>query len=565
VVPIQSALSTCVTDIESDSAVVVAPFVFGERPPERDPATRDLLEPEGEKPTDLARLVDAIVEANAAEGIPAPRRPWPEPLPAHIDLAELIAAPAQDDSCALVALADEPARQRQYPAGWELDRGNLLLFGIAGSGTTTALTSLALSLSSLRAPEQLALYAVDYGAGDLKALEALPHTGSVILAADRERQARLIRWLRAELDRRRADQATGERVPVVVLIDNLAAMRAEFDDTVGQELMDELTRVYADGPQAGILLAVTADRPNAVPSSWMAVTTQKWLFRLPDAYDYVALGLNARDVPSPTPGRAVMAADGVHIQLGEARPSLGEAAAAVAGRFADATPAAAPIRVLPAELTLASLDGRSTVREEPWRIAIGLRESDLATAELVLYEGEHAIVAGPARSGKSLALWTIAESLAGEDVHVAAVAGRRSPLGDCPALDGFAAAGGDATALLAQLRPQSGPVVVLLDDAEGFDDADGAIAGLLAARPDLHLIAAARADSLRSLYGHWTQEVRRSKVGLLLRPDVDFDGDLVGVTLPRRAPVQMTAGRGYLAHNGALDIAQLALPSAPVK
>lgn len=43
----------------------------------------------------------------------------------------------------------------------------------------------------------------------------------------------------------------------------------------------------------------------------------------------------------------------------------------------------------------------------------------------------------------------------------------------------------------------------------------------------------------------------------------DFDGDLVGVALPRRAPVQMTAGRGYLAHNGALDIAQVAMPSTP--
>jgi S-DNA-T family DNA segregation ATPase FtsK/SpoIIIE len=106
--------------------------------------------------------------------------------------------------------------------------------------------------------------------------------------------------------------------------------------------------------------------------------------------------------------------------------------------------------------------------------------------------------------------------------------------------------------------------VLLIDDAEGFDDADGAIAGLLAAgRPDLHVIAAGRADSLRTLYGHWTAEVRKSKAGLLLRPNIDFDGDLVGATLPRRAPVQMTVGRGYLAHNGEAEIIQVALPDEP--
>jgi DNA segregation ATPase FtsK/SpoIIIE, S-DNA-T family len=112
---------------------------------------------------------------------------------------------------------------------------------------------------------------------------------------------------------------------------------------------------------------------------------------------------------------------------------------------------------------------------------------------------------------------------------------------------------------MAQLRSVDGPVVLLIDDAEGFDDADGAVAGLLAAgRPDLHVIAAGRSDSLRSLYGHWTQTVRRSKTGVLLRPNID--GDLLGVTLPRRSPVRLGVGRGYLVHNGEWDIVQMAGP-----
>src|SRR4051794_11464942 len=135
IVPLQSALITCVTDAMTDAAVDVAPFLFGVGPRERDPATGEVPVPATDRPSDLARLVDAIVEANDADGIAPPRRPWPEPLPARIDLAELM--PAAEAGQARVALADEPRRQTQYPAGWDLEHGNLLLLGIAGSGTTT--------------------------------------------------------------------------------------------------------------------------------------------------------------------------------------------------------------------------------------------------------------------------------------------------------------------------------------------------------------------------------------------------------------------------------------------
>ena len=110
------------------------------------------------------------------------------------------------------------------------------------------------------------------------------------------------------------------------------------------------------------------------------------------------------------------------------------------------------------------------------------------------------------------------------------------------------------------LRDSGRPAVLLVDDAERVDD-DGTLAALVAAvRPRLHVVAAGRPDVVRSLYGHWTAAVRRSRLGILLQPDLDVDGDLLGAVLPRRQPVAPLPGRGHLVVDGRPELVQLAAP-----
>ena len=72
-----------------------------------------------------------------------------------------------------------------------------------------------------------------------------------------------------------------------------------------------------------------------------------------------------------------------------------------------------------------------------------------------------------------------------------------------------------------RLRQSDAPQVLLVDDAEFVTDTGSVFQQLLAARPsNLRVIAAGRSDALRSTYGHWTQEVRRSRCGLLLDPSL---------------------------------------------
>ncbi|MGH3807525.1 MAG: FtsK/SpoIIIE domain-containing protein, partial [Pseudonocardiaceae bacterium] len=282
VVPIQTALVTGVS-AKDGGRVDVAPFQFGRhpRPPQPHRASAE------EQASDLENLVAAAQVAFVAAGMREPRRPWPEPLPTALPLEAISASQAALQDTALVALADDPDAQAQYPVGWNLGKGNLLLYGLVGSGTTTTLASLALSLAASAAPDDLHVYVLDFGTGNLSPLEGLPHTGAVITASENERQQRLIRWLRTELDRRREMGADHRGEPrLVLLLDGYAALRAEYDEPTLEWVQDHLTRIIAEGPPLGILTVATADRIGAVPAAVSSTVSQKWVFHLADLYDY---------------------------------------------------------------------------------------------------------------------------------------------------------------------------------------------------------------------------------------------------------------------------------------
>ncbi|MEV5480043.1 MULTISPECIES: FtsK/SpoIIIE domain-containing protein [Streptomyces] len=558
VLPVQTALSTDVTPETAVTAAVSAlPFLLGMPAP----GPADAAAPDGA--TDLQRLVQAARQAADLAGFAEPRRPWPDPLPAIVrgaDLPPVAERGFQTEVTGLpaYALGDDPDRQRQYPVGWDAAAGNLLVYGAGGSGTSTALASLALSVAGSTPPDRCHLFALDLGAGDLAPLTGLPHTGAHIGSAERERQVRLIRLLRRELDERKSRGAVG--VPDwLVLLDNISALISDFDkDVAGMNLIDELARVYADGPAVGIRFAVTADRSGAVPSAWAALTQQKLLLRMADPTEYGYFDVPRRSVPTYVPGRAVVAANRQVIQIAWPGADLPAAVAATAARWPGAVGTAPRIGLLPADVRPADLASPTAVGTEPWWIPVGLDSETLGCAALRLYEHEHALIAGPQRSGRSTALCTIARlvMMADSPPAVVAFAPRRSPLRDVAGLTGLVTAYADLEAAL-RLRP--GPTLLLVDDADTVEDEDGVLDGWLSTpAPGSHLIAAGRAEALRRSYGHWTQRVRDSRCGILFTPDHDLDGDLLGTALPRHDRMAAMPGRGYLVTDGVAGGLQVA-------
>ena len=350
-------------------------------------------------PPALDGLVSVI--GAAARTSVLPPRPWLPPLPTDLALDDL--PPGSS------GVVDDPDRQTQGPWTWDRRKGHALCIGAVGSGTTTALAALAVAAAAATPPAALHLYVV---AADpaLRALEALPHTGSVITPDEDERLGRLLRHLGRRLSRDGSDRA---RPAVLLVVDRLAGWRLDVAARLGPELADLLDRILVEGPACGIVVAGGLDRPGALPLAVSGAVGERLVFRLADPADAMAAGLRPASVAGLPPGRACLAGDGRELQVARPADPIGTVAA-VARQWGLIDVAVRPPamrclsdRVVEDELPApsscgAARDGGTSRR--PWVLPVGVDGETLGPARLELHPGDHLLVAGPARSGRSGAL-----------------------------------------------------------------------------------------------------------------------------------------------------------------
>jgi DNA segregation ATPase FtsK/SpoIIIE, S-DNA-T family len=524
----------------------------------------------GAGPSDLDRLVATIGAAFARSGRRAPRRPWLEMLPDHLTLPDLIALDGVGDDTtldggaatvgAVVGLADDPDRQRQVPMSWDAAEGHLGVFGKLGSGTTTTLTTVALSLADRHAPDRLHLHALDLGAGGLAHLAGLPHIGTVVPAADTELRAKLLRSLCRELDRRRElpVEALAVEPRVVVLVDGVGSLLAELEGPDGFEEVERFRRLVADGPAVGIALALAGHRVGALPARYAASVPRKLLLEHTDPHELAGVGLRASALPTFVPGRGIDARSQLVVQVADPGP-LAEQVATIRDRWAGRS-GPRPVRTLPVCVDAGQLPpGR--VDGQVLDLPIGLAEEDVVPVALRLLPTGHALVAGAPRSGVTSTLALLAHQVraADPDAVIVGLCDERSPLYGAGPLDA-AGALADLVRVVGAAAVDERRWVVLVDDAPALADVDGALAALLSCgRPGLHVIAAGRTDELRGGFAHWTRPLRRARAGVLLQPNLAADGELLGVRLPRRTPVGLGhPGRGFVVSDATARLAQIA-------
>jgi S-DNA-T family DNA segregation ATPase FtsK/SpoIIIE len=565
-------------------------------------AVRQLSGGDGDGPTDLKRIVLAVVETFARTGSPPPFRPWPNELSPVLPLADLPIATDRPDSMAVtVGMGEHLERQAQEPFVLDLSRTpTFAVYGSSGSGTTTFLRTVAAGLAIAHPPSNVHLYGLDAGGGGLRSIASLPHCGAVVAVEDTDRLRTLLAVFAEEAVRRSALLAssgagsleehrrrTGDAPPaIVLLVDRFGTLWNTLEDLDRGEHADTLSRLLQDGRGIGIHVVLTADRRAALPPQLHNAISGRLVLRLGSVDEYGQLELpHVREAPDLPPGRGFL--PGMHeVQVAVAcatadqvdGPAQADELAHLATRVAEQHPQSnglpPTVDALPQDAALEELPSAAH------GTVFGIGGVGNRPVAMDLLANPIFLVTGPEGSGRSTTLATIVRSMERDDfiAERILVAGRRSPV--LRQLGGWAEIGTGlpaATELLGRLAAQvstleaheddddpvaAGPRrLIIIDDADEMTE--GPVANALSmllrrARDsgDVVLLSMVTSRAARS-YGDWLNTCRSARHGILLQPDAN-DGDVFRIELPKRANLALPEGRGYLVTRSGVSLVQVA-------
>ncbi|WP_110241007.1 FtsK/SpoIIIE domain-containing protein [Nocardioides gilvus] len=575
------------TEGDAPASVTVQPLGFGVlRAWERPESALD-VEPKDLGPSDLVRTVTAIEHASRLAEIPTPRRPWLDELSTAYDLA--ILGPRTDTEM-ILGVADIPQLQTQKLVHFRPDvDGNLAVYGTGGSGKSVLLRTLAAGAGVTPRGGPVEVYGLDFAAGGLRMLEALPHVGSVVSGDDHERVGRLLRRLREIAEQRARDFPAvdagsiteyrrianrPDEPRILLLVDNFPAFREAYETGgIRLQLYATFQQLLSEGRQLGIHVVFTADRPASVPGSVASSVPRRVVLRLADESSYLVVGVptDVLDVASP-PGRAVV--DGMETQLAilggsgnvaDQSQALGKLSRAMDRLGREAAPA---IRSLPHEVSLDDLP--TEVGGQP---VLGM--SDDTLAPIGFDPSGVLIIGGPSGSGRSTAVVTLAQSLLRWDSRVELIyLGNRRSVAFQSSRWEAGAFDPESVAVLAREiaarmadRSVKHRIAVVVESLPDFlsTPADSAIVELarVAKRSEHLLIAEADIGSWSSMMPLYS-EMRSARRGILLQPE-PLEGDSVLRTpFPRASRSEFPPGRGMAVLSGRAVRVQLPLPSRGV-
>ncbi|WP_420109411.1 type VII secretion protein EccCa, partial [Mycolicibacter arupensis] len=360
------------------------------------------------------KLIATIGDQLAGYGPQAPPL-WLPPLDEPIALAATLATAGIGERALRWPLGqiDKPFDMRRDPLVFDARSasGNLLIHGSPKSGKTTALQTFILSAAALHSPRETSFYVLDYGGGQLRALEELAHVGSVASGLEPDKIRRTFGELEQLLTARQQREAFRDGSvgafndgygEVFLVIDNLYAFSRDNTDAFNTRnpLLAKVTELVNVGLAYGIHVIVTTPSWLEVPLAMRDGLGLRLELKLHDARDSNvrvagALTRPAEAVPANQPGRGLtMAAE--HFLI--AQPDLGQIGAINARHPGLAAP---PVRLLPTNLAPEEV---GTLYPAPEHLVIGVREEDLAPVQVDFTTNPLLLVLGDAKSGKTTLL-----------------------------------------------------------------------------------------------------------------------------------------------------------------
>lgn len=333
----------------------------------------------------------------------------------------------------IVGMLDDPHTQSQYPLRFNISEdGHHAIYGAPGTGKTTILQTLIMSLVLSYTPQDVNIYIMDFGGWSMGIFKDFPHVGGVANDNDNERIEKTARLIIKELDERKRKfaaegvgnivsyrDATGEKLPNIILIlDNFAPVINLYPNL--EQFFINLTR---EGGNYGVYFVTTANNTMALgfklgQNIKMAVSLQ-----MTDKSDYSSIvGKTDGLEPEKVAGRG-LAKGNPPLEFQTALPMEGMNESERVSKIKETAilmnkkwegKKATPIPIMPEIINFGSVKTNN--------IAIGLTSKDVEPIGISFAGQHYIIVSGKPMSGKSNMLKVITKQMNAKKIVFAGTA-----------------------------------------------------------------------------------------------------------------------------------------------
>lgn len=291
-----------------------------------------------EKNESATKEIDAVVEyiRKIADENNVPNAPkvWQERLDNRIYVGDLMSSRENDDFIVPYGMIDNPYSQSQYTAEINFtSEGHHLVYGAPGSGKTTFLQTCVMSIAKNYSPNEVNIYALDFGSWSLNLFSKLPHMGGVANDNDEEKINKLISMISEELDTRKKNfsmngiinikaynQTADEKYPYIVLmIDNFSSVFSLYPG-----LDSFFIKLAREGASYGIYLLATTGTNGGVSYKVTANIKSNIALQMKDKSDYASVvGKTDGLEPENTEGRGLVKGNPFALEFQTALPAYG--------------------------------------------------------------------------------------------------------------------------------------------------------------------------------------------------------------------------------------------------
>ncbi|CAH1855303.1 type VII secretion protein EssC [Convivina intestini] len=268
--------------------------------------------------TQLHAILGEIQRVQAQSQYQLPDKPWLPPLPRKINLDSINYEQNWQKNLNLkvpMGWIDLPAQQQQIIWCFDIQQAeHTIILGSVGTGKSTFLQTLIMTLAQQNNPQQLQFNLFDFSHNGLDLFNSLPHVRDVCSLENPEKCLKLMRYLCQEVKRRQTllqqYQVTNwqqycqqvkepEAIQVIVLdgYDNLHD--ADFE----QEFEQGLIQLLKAGSRLGMYLLLTGLRENSLRLALSSLVSHKLIYYLNDEHSVYHLLGGERLPVENIPGR----------------------------------------------------------------------------------------------------------------------------------------------------------------------------------------------------------------------------------------------------------------------